>query len=287
MRELNPSMYSVNRSSITRSYVNTIPYPCVHNDGGTVGEKPTIEEMLRYAEAQIKYYIRKYSRDLPDEQKEEITQECMLRLTVAYEKIDVEMGWKSFVQKHCYGAVTDYVDRGKGFEESKWAHKSKKQNNPIGLRFREEGAADENGEPISLDDLIAKQSQTENSEDDDCDVKIKWDLLARLCKHDHDLHLFVRYHLMGNTMVELTTHFGLTRERIGQRIEKFVESLDSPDLVGNPWTNQILFALGICSQMGMPDIDQNVGWHFEPVDFSQLKKPFKNGQNQMSLFGSE
>jgi len=255
-------------------------------------KKPSLDEVLKYAKEQMKYYLRSQASHLPEEQKEEVTQDCMIRLFRAYEKLDDEKGWKAFVQKHCFGATKDYVERGKGFEESKWVLQSLENGCETSIKFRETGPTCEPDEDLgsnAIDKILAYNEDPFDKESVEIEEeKIKWDLLARMCSIDKDLHIFVRYHLLDNTLEKLTEYFGLTRERIGQRLKSFTLSLDDPDQYENTWIMQIIFALGLCEKFHMEEIDQGHGYHLPPVDFTTLEKRFdKEAEVQTSLFVDE
>jgi len=86
-----------------------------------VGAKPPIDEVLAYAGKQADKYLRKHASHLPDEQKDEIRQETLLRVALAYGELDPSRGWKAFVQTHARGSVLDYLRAGSGFKETGWA----------------------------------------------------------------------------------------------------------------------------------------------------------------------
>lgn len=247
---------------------------------------PTIQEFLAYAEPQIEYYIRKMARSLPEEQKEEIAQDVRVRLCNAHKKIDATKGWRALVQSHCSGAIKDYLGRGKGYEESKWAFKAKRAGDEAGdsIRFRETGPEDGEQESPNSDQVLDMQHTDEPEAPEGLDVKIRWDLLARMCSVDHDLHIFVLHEIFGAKLTEIAKLFGMTKERIGQRLENFVQSLDDPAYTDNPWINQIIYALGLCGRFGMSDRDQGLGWTYKPVDFSVHQKKIDDLDQQLTFF---
>lgn len=227
-------------------------------------EKPTLQKVLEYAETQITYYLRELAREAKREHQEEMGQEARERVFKAYEKLEAEKGWKTFVQQHVFGAIQDYQRRGKGFEETKWSL-SEERDGETAIRFREDGPSDTD---IDIDRLIGMHRHTNQPiEKPDDDLDIKWDLLARLASKDHDLHIFVRHYLKGQTLTALTAVFGVTRERIGQRLQEFVKQFDDPKHVGNPWVNQTIYALGISRHFKQPETDQGCGWNLEPISF--------------------
>lgn len=251
-------------------------------------EAPDIIEVIKYGENQTHYYIRqqqkRFKNYIPEEHHEDICQDTMVRILSAFKKLDETKGWKAFVQKHAWGAVTDYINRGRGFEDNKWAKNSKSEEGQT-LRFREYGIADESGDPVQIEDILANHYAEQQLDVELKEVSIRWELLAKLCSMFPDLHIFVRHHLLGHKLVDLTKHFNLTRERIGQRVAAFIETLDDPKYYHDKWVKQIIFALGLCEHYGMPDIDQGVGHFLEPVDLSRLDGKYdKEPQRQLSLF---
>lgn len=84
-------------------------------------QKPSFEEVSKYAKGNIRKFIRDLVSDLPFEQQEEIEQEAMLRVFRAYQELDAARGWKSFIYTHCKGAVKDYQKSGAGFSEQRWS----------------------------------------------------------------------------------------------------------------------------------------------------------------------
>lgn len=83
------------------------------------GAKPSMDEVLRYALGNVRKQIYDIAGYIPDEQKEEIEQEAMVRVIALYPKLDPSKGWKSFVYTHAVGAVKDYQKLGHGFSETR------------------------------------------------------------------------------------------------------------------------------------------------------------------------
>ena len=231
--------------------------------------KPDLKEVLAYAEEQIKYYVRKFARDIPEEQKEEMAQDCRLRILNAYETIEADKGWKTFVQTHCFGAVQDYLRRGRGFSEEKWSLKEEREGSEA-ITQRLDYSDHDDDTPLDVDAIVGLEQEAAPIVDDV--LEINWDLIARLCRVDHDLHIFVRHELLGYPLTELTGQFGVTRERLGQRLAAFIELFDDPKQVENPWINQIIFALGLSEKFGIKKEDLGIGWTFIPIDLRKFEE---------------
>jgi hypothetical protein len=80
--------------------------------------KPSFQSVYEYAQKSVGHYINKLARKLTDDQKEEVSQDAMLRVWQAYQDLDAARGWKSFVQLHCRGACLDYLKAGRSDIES-------------------------------------------------------------------------------------------------------------------------------------------------------------------------
>lgn len=244
-------------------------------------EKPTVDEVLEYAEEQIKYYLRKYAKDAPHEQKEEMSQDARLRVFEAYQRIEADRGWRAFVQRHSFGAIADYLRHGRGCSEKAWTNVLDEET-PEALKFRLDFIDEDTNQALDLDDIVGHEQEIFPNLDPAKLININWELVARLCRLDHDLHLFVRHVLLGYPLTELTEQFGVTRERLGQRVSAFVKSIDAPEHVGNPWVEQIIFALGLSGQFQMKSEDRGVGWTLEPVMLKPFE-PTETAKNQLTF----
>ena len=87
---------------------------------GTLPEKPSMNDVLKYATDQVDRLLREKAAHLQHEHRDEVRQEALIRVAKAYAELDVTRGWKSFVQTHCKGAILDYLRAGTGFKESRW-----------------------------------------------------------------------------------------------------------------------------------------------------------------------
>ena len=232
-------------------------------------KKPSIEEVLEYAKKQISIYIGKIASSLPHEQREEISQTALLRVFEAYERIDASKGWKSFVQRHCSGAILDYIRWGVGFEEvtlKKPSDDDAPEKKPWRLKNRViiDNKTDNSDSEISLDSTLGFLG-VHNSQPDVADYRPNWDLIARMASQDVDVHLVAKL-LLGFTQTELSSMFKVSRERLTQRLQEFCARLDSPEFLGSRWVAQTIFAFGLCSKFHQPEVDLGFGWEYDPVD---------------------
>ncbi len=236
--------------------------------------KPTIEEVIKYATPLIHKFIGASASDLPREQKEEITQQAMLRLWKAYADLNADDGWKSFVYNHCRGAVLDYLKFGNGFQESKWSlhHDAKKKTPKLSKRVQPSDTDDESPE-LQLDRIAGAHGIF--SELDPDKIEIKWHLLARMASQDEHLHAFAKY-LRGLSVEEMAPVFGLCRTRVSQMVQAFIDRFDDPEHSDCVWFKQCCYALGISKQLGMTDEPARypngnfVGFNLKPVDLDSV-----------------
>lgn len=223
--------------------------------------KPSLDEVLAYTEMQIGYYLRKKAR-APLEQQAEAAQEARMRVFEHYEDIEGERGWRTYVQKQVFGAVWDYFDRGKGFEERRKVDKESKFKMPSRIM------------PIdgqtTLESII--DSSIFSSAEIDNIPTINWDLLPRLCALDHELHIFVRNVVLGYSLTESAPIFGVTRERLGQIVEDFGRKIADPARRHQWDIQQYLFALGLSDHFDLPAVDNGYGWGAMPVDFGSTER---------------
>lgn len=229
-------------------------------------EKPPLDEVVEYATKQISIYVGKIASSLPLEQREEAGQTAMLRVLEAYERIDGSKGWKSFVQRHCSGAILDYIRWGTGFEEStlkKPDEDAEPEKKPWRLKSRLQIVTDHDGE-ISLDSTLGFVGVSKTQPDID-GYRPNWDLIARMATQDVDIHLVAKL-LLGFTQTELSSMFKVSRERLTQRLNEFCIRLDSTEHLGSRWIAQTIFAFGLCSKFHQPEIDLGFGWEYDPVD---------------------
>jgi RNA polymerase sigma factor (sigma-70 family) len=240
--------------------------------------KPSFAEVFAYSEKQVEHYIRKFARHLPFEQKEEIAQNAAIRTWKAYEKLEADKGWRSFMQTHAMGAVKDYLKLGNGNIEdgvvSDDALDGLKTRVEI---FTKDGTAIENVEVIA--GMFGIHSESELDEES---FKPNWDLLSRMCGLDEDLHILCKV-LLGFTQEEIAEQMGSdisearSRERISQRVIYLINKFDSPEFLNNPWINQTIFALGLCSHYLMPELDNGRGWDEKAFNLADINS-FRNVQ---------
>lgn len=233
--------------------------------------KPSMEEVLKYGRKATASYLRSYAAKLPKEQRDDIMQEASVRLIRAYEQMDPDRGIKAFCQRHCMGAVLDYIRGGDGFEEA-GGSKPKPQDDddpkpefsPQRLRYRTEVLSDE-GTPLDVEAVAGIFGIFADNEEPL--LKPNWPLLSRLAGKNRDVHLVCKV-LLGFDQEEIASQFdkGITRERLSQRLYEFFEHLDSPLTFGHKETEQIIYALGLCDYFHMPNTDNGYGWDFEPFD---------------------
>lgn len=244
--------------------------------------KPTLDEVLAYAEPQIKNWISKEAKNLPFEQIEEILQEGFLRIIKAYEGLDPEKGWKAFVYNHARGAVLDYLKGGHGFTEERWSiakpeeHESR---NVSKIRSRV-GLVNEEGENMSVDFVLGMNGEFDERVDR---LKLDWDLLSRLAYRDKGVNCFARL-IQGYSIEEIAQNQGLSRARVGQIIDDFVSRFDDPDEAFNPWFQQVCFALGLSHKLGFPNERNQYACNDPKVDIFNTEAMPPEEDPQMDLF---
>lgn len=258
--------------------------------GEYVATKPSLDEVLKYAEPLIMECIGEKAADLPREQKEEIQQSARLRIFRSYAKLDPDAGWKSFVYTHARGAVKDYLKRGSGFKESgRNIRKLEKVGSKNSGKMRERVFLHvTDGDELEIDQILGNNgifSQLETGR------KIRWGLVARMASVDECVHVMA-LHCRGVGIEEMAPRFRLSRSRVGQLIQAFVDRFDDPEWANSTWLLQICYAFNICEEFGLPDIDQSTipgngrcGRDLAPVDLD-MKEDVKVSQ-QMNLFDEE
>jgi RNA polymerase sigma factor (sigma-70 family) len=253
-------------------------------------KKPSIQEVIQYAKPIVKKFIGKHATDIPHEQKEEIEQECYLRLWEAYEKIDPEKGWKSFVYNHCRGSVLDYLKAGKGFSEEKWTLSNEEEEGEIKVPKMRDRAFMVNTDDDSLDiDTVLGASGVFSTFDIDR-INIRWNIVAKLASTDEKIHVFAKW-LRGFNLDEMGVIFGLSKSRIAQMISDFIQMLDDVDMqCASPWVRQTIYAFGLSMHYGIEDIDQSrifgiqIGQDLIPVNLDSFEPFSFDDHNQMGLF---
>jgi len=244
-------------------------------------EKTSLEDVVEYAQIQMKFYTKKFAANLPLEQREEIIQSGLLRIIEKYENLDFEKGWKSYIQRHCSGAVLDYIRWGAGFEEQTLPPKIKKDENgeviepPEDKKYwRLKQRVDHNmiqsmgsgGDQIqhTFEGILGHYGHF-HSAIDLTDYRPNWELLARMASQDVDIHLVAKL-LLGFTQTELASMFRVSRERLTQRYAAFCKRLDDPEYYESKWIIQTIYAFGLCHKFNQADEDLGFGWEYDPVD---------------------
>jgi DNA-directed RNA polymerase specialized sigma24 family protein len=244
--------------------------------------KPSLEEVLEYGRPLLKKFIADFALDLPPEQKIEIEQEGFLRLVEAYNGIDPDAGWKSYVYMHTRGAVLDYLKAGHGFEESRWSiAKAEDSDSRFTTKIRERlELTNYEDDDVDIDSILGQNGVFKELDIDE--LEIKWDLLARMASTDENLHAFAKY-LKGQTIEQLAPTFDIKRARAGQMIQAFIDRFDDPNCACDPWFLQTCYALDLCDLIGVPKKDYGVGWTLEPVDLDREDEQKANPQMTFSL----
>lgn len=253
--------------------------------------KPTIEAVLAYVRPLTLKFIAQFARDLPEEQREEIEQSVNLKVIQAYKGLDPDAGWKSYAWNLARGAVLDYKKHGQGFQESRWSIAKEEAHDSIhATKIRERVFHGPPGleDMPDLEAVLGRSGVFSETEIDT--IRIRWDLVARLARRDDELHAFAKW-IRGYELEEMAPHFGLSRARIGQLIQQFIDRLDTPSEMDSPWNRQIAFSLGIARHFGVPDCDQArlylypIGNDLDPVDLDDLSPKDIGPDLQTDLFG--
>lgn len=227
---------------------------------------PSVDDVLKYATKQISIYNGKLASSLPAEQREEISQIALLRVFEAYGRIDFSKPWRSFVQRHCSGAILDYLRYGVGFEEVT-LKKPNEDTLPVKKPWRLKKRLqiiDQNNIDATLDSTLGLFG-IHNTQPDIEGYRPKWDLIARMAGQDVDIHLVAKL-LLGFTQTELSSIFKVSRERLTQRLQEFCTRLDSPEFLHSRWVAQTIYAFGLCGKFHQPEIDLGFGWEYDQVD---------------------
>lgn len=254
-------------------------------------EKPSIEEVLKYAKPQIFKFIAQYAKDVPAEHREEMEQCAYIRLVEAYDGLEADSGWKSYVYNHCRGAVLDYLKFGHGFHEQRWSlAKPEEVDSKFVSKIRDRLAlVDQEDGEVDVDFVLGAHGVF--SEMDSNRSKIRWDLVARMASQDECIHALAKF-LLDYGALEMAPAFDKCRSRIGQLIDAAIARFDDPEWADEIWFKQMCFAFGICEHLGLPDVDQStvvgysVGWSLDPVDLYDVSA-LESGGEQLNLFDAE
>lgn len=235
----------------------------------------SFEEVYAYAKKSVDYFIAKHAYDFPFDQKEEISQNAMLRVWKAYQDINPEIGWKSFVQLHCRGAVLDYIKLG-SFEDG---FSRATEHDHLSQRITIESS---DGDTLSVEETAALFGVYFDHHRIEKAFEPQWPLLSRLAGFDEDLHIVAKV-LLGFTQEEIADQFGhgqgfsISRERISQKIREFFSRLDSPEFYNDRFTTQAIFALGMGQMFNQPDVDNGFGWDLPVIEIENIES-FKRAQ---------
>jgi DNA-directed RNA polymerase specialized sigma24 family protein len=254
--------------------------------------KPKLEEVLRYAQGNIRKFLGQFAADLPSEMHEEIMQTANLRIIEAYRRLEADLGWKSFVHNHARGAVLDYLKFGKGFEEGRWRLKLSEDGGvPYVEKLRERVSFSSEDQEHDVDVIAGINGVADFI--DESQVKINWALLSRLARIDDATHAFAMW-LRGFEAAEIGIALGVCSARVGQLLRRFVEKLNDPNSYSyeeEPYINQTIFALGLSKHFGLPVEDESlrmgfsIGWEQVPVDLDSLKPKYQDlKEDQLGLF---
>lgn len=238
--------------------------------------QPSWTEVSEHVTKTIGFVIGTRGKELPIDQKEDISQEALLRCWKAYENIDGDRGWKSFISTHCHGAFLDYIKTGRGFQE----HKSNSTEFKSRLNFMES-----DGETNSSLDHILGSQGIFHTLDTEFETKIKWDLLSRIASRDDSVLILAKI-LLGFSVSEISDDSVFCRERVGQQVNELLERFDDPKNNGDKWINQIIYALGLSIHYGTPNEDNGWGWEYPPTDFFEnVEIKNKKFSPQLEFFG--
>lgn len=255
---------------------------------------PEWQEVEEYTKKTISYCISRKSRHLPNEILEDMSQHCWLEVWKAYsQRFDAQVdGWKSFVQQRVNGAILDFLKLGRGFEEIKWKQKkvrgeeNQEDYSSYALHDRVTNIEKdkESGDfGTAVEAIAGSHGVSYNLKDTLSDVK--WELVAKLASQD-DIILLVAKHLLGETFEEMSQRSGVSRERFSQRYSEFFEKLDSVLSIDDKWTNQVIYAFGLCDVYGIKNKDYGLGHDLDPLDLFSDEIYFegKKYSPQTSLF---
>lgn len=224
--------------------------------------KPSLEDVLKFAEEKIKNHIFKNARNLPKEQQEEAHQEALVRVLEAYERLDGEQ-WKSFIDLHCRGGVVDYIKLGKGHMEDR-----KGKGNRANITSRLSNL-DMDMEKVDVETIAALHGVF--SEEDFMDTQdIKWDLVAKMAGVDSAIHLLAKL-ILGFNMDELSEFFKCSKETLSRRYRRFLKRLNMPSYAQDPWMNQFIYAFGLSEMFHLKEVDNGLGYDYQAVDLYSVK----------------
>lgn len=240
-------------------------------------EKPTIEVVLAYAKKSVAHFTYQRARHLPDELKEEIEQDAFKRVWESYQDLDPARGWKTFIQRHCFGAVMDYIKGGHGSAESELGM------NQLHIIDKDDG------DTMSVEDTVAVFGVFQTSFLEQYRPKQKWDLINRMIYKDENLHIVAKV-LCGYSQEQISEQIALaehpdgtdiSRERVSQRIREFFDNLDD-FCHKDPWVDQCIYALGLSEYYYLEECDNDLGWNFPAFFDANTETSFKEIQRYKS-----
>jgi DNA-directed RNA polymerase specialized sigma24 family protein len=221
-------------------------------------DKPLLDEVLKFAEDKIRLHIYKKARNLPKEQQEEASQDALLRVLEAYERLDPKEPWKSFIDLHCRGGVIDYIKLGKGHMEDR---KGKDSRNNITSRLSnlDLDMAKVDVETIAALNGVFSEVSWMDSQD------IKWELVSKMASVDSAIHLLAKL-ILGFSMDELSEFFKCSKETLSRRYRRFLKRLNMPSYARDPWMDQFIFAFGLSEMFHLKEVDNGLGHDYQSVD---------------------
>jgi len=232
--------------------------------------KPSFETVYEYALESIEFNIYKHADYLLEEHKENIRQEAAIRVWEAYQRLDPDAGWKSFIGLHCMGAVKDYK-KAASFEDGIAFDPS--GNSDASLHTRIELTTDD-GDTMSVEQTAAKYGIfSEQGLDTTEDFEPDWELLSKMAGRDESL-MIVGKILLGYSQEEIASQFAddlnkqISRERVSQKIHELFAKMDDPFFTNNLWVNQSIYALGLSKTFHMIEHDNGQGHDLEPFDLN-------------------
>ncbi|WP_144313839.1 sigma-70 family RNA polymerase sigma factor [Bdellovibrio bacteriovorus] len=213
---------------------------------------------------EAKRAVKNLGRNLPNQEKEEIIQKTVLKFIEKYKagEIKEEENWEGLIATSVRGYVRN--------------HKRDRRNErallPTGF------------DDFSIEDLCDERSDRETRVAEAAfSYPINWDLLARLCRADKELKVFVLFNIFGYTLVEINELFGRSSEkRIADLNYDFLARMMpvGPEnaYLAEDWTRQVLYALGLTRLYGLKHEDLGIGWKLDPVEFGRPPEVDRLGQ---------
>lgn len=251
-------------------------------------DKPSFDEVYAYAMDSVGYNIRKIASHLPNDQKEEIQQEAAIRVWKAYQILDVNQGWKSFIQWHTKGAVQDYLKLGHGNIEDGFVSNEAMD----GLKYRVSNSVFEDDSDMDcVDQTLALNGVHSESQMVEEKFKPKWELLSRMAADDDDLHIVCKM-LLGYSQRQISEQYikakkgSISRERVSQRIYEFFDKLDSCENFNDKWSAQCIYALGLSDYYKEKDIDNGLGWNLKAFNLCS-EDSFKAVKSELQISFSD